>query len=136
MEDFVQLASDDAFKQQYQSFAHHRFNGVMTRLLASTNGPLRHVLDRWVSGDLVAEVVKVTDKVVPNLLAVRDHAGGFLVSLTTGSVYPWVADDTSVALERFIRSHLSDFDNGVIERTAIIAKRSLRLTDVTFYQSQ
>ncbi len=99
---------DDA----YAKIAKNRLCIAMFPLLEQEKvNPIQQLVSQWLDGSINEQLVSLHSSqgeiVVPGILAIARHTGGFLVSISTGEVYLWTPYDSSEFLRIFIIKHLS-----------------------------
>ncbi|MFJ6054664.1 hypothetical protein [Streptomyces sp. NPDC092307] len=124
-EDTRRLFAGEEFKNQYVKFSKMRLKGAMYRILSEAKDPkVRDAAAGWISGKMKESKVSfpVPDKglkkpraalsgVVAGIVAIRSGSHQLLVSIDSGEYYLWKESDKSPGYEKFIRQHLSQWQN-------------------------
>ncbi|TCW00305.1 hypothetical protein [Biostraticola tofi] len=107
------IKADKNINDAFITMAKNRFASAFLPYLIYRNkdGSKLPLINDWLSGNLTESLLGVyVGKhciMVPNVIAITQPTGGYLVSISTGEVYLWEPDDDSETLKNFINYHLS-----------------------------
>ncbi len=107
------IKADKKINNSFIIMAKNRFASAFLPYIIyrKKDGSKLPLINDWLSGNLPESLIGVylgnQCVMVPNVIAITQPTGGYLISISTGEVYLWEPDDDSATLRNFINYHLS-----------------------------